>query len=153
MRKHLLLLLLVTLAGSAVGFGKEKPSLTLEFSVAGMSCDGCAQNATKVLKKIHGVQTVTIDFASQHAVVTGREITREQVEEALGTFGFEARFSGDTIVQPLSEEEKGWTMVYSGCWRQSSGQLPARCALLRSLASWDLGPSPSWSSINGGSSS
>ncbi len=106
MRKHLLLLLLVALAGSAVGFGKEKPSLTLEFSVAGMSCDGCAQNATKVLKKIRGVQTVTIDFASQHAVVTGREITREQIEEALGTFGFEARFSGDTIVQSLSEEEK-----------------------------------------------
>ena len=107
MRRHLLLLLLVTLAGSAVGFGKEKTSLTLEFSVAGMSCAGCAQNATKALKKIGGVRTVTVDFASQHAVLnTSREITREQIEEALGTFGFEARFPGDTILQPLSEEEK-----------------------------------------------
>jgi copper chaperone CopZ len=107
MRRQLLALLLVTLAGSAVGFGKEKTSLTLEFSVAGMSCADCAQNATKVLKKIGGVRTVTIDFASQHAILTAtREISREQVEEALGTFGFEARFPGDTIVQPLSEEEK-----------------------------------------------
>ena len=107
MRKHLLLLLLVTLAASAVVFGKEKTSLTLEFSVAGMSCAGCAQNATKALKKIGGVRKVTIDFASQHAVLeVTREITREQIDEALGALGFEARYPGDTILQPLSEEEK-----------------------------------------------
>ena len=107
MRKHLLLLLLLTLAWSAVVFGKEKTSLTLEFSVAGMSCADCAQNATKALKKIGRVRTVTVDFATQHAVLTaGREITREQIEEALGTLGFEARFPGDTILQPLSEDEK-----------------------------------------------
>ena len=107
MRRHLLLLLLVTLVEPALGFGKEKTSVALEFSVAGMSCAGCAQSATEALKKIRGVQTVTIDFASQDAVITAtREIIREQIEEALGTLGFEARFPGDTILQPLSEEEK-----------------------------------------------
>ena len=105
-------LLLATLAAPALGSGREKTSPearpeSLEFSVAGMSCAGCAQSATEALKKIRGVQTVTIDFASQDAVLTAtREITREQIEEALGTFGFEARFPGDTVLQPLSEEEK-----------------------------------------------
>ncbi len=107
MRKYLLLLLLVTLVAPVPGLGKEKKSITLEFSVAGMSCADCAQHATKALKGIGGARTVTIDFASQHAVLTAtREITREQIEEALGTLGFEVRFPGDTILQPLSEEEK-----------------------------------------------
>ncbi len=107
MRKHVVLLLLLTLAGSVLGLGNEKTRPTLEFSVAGMSCADCAQSATKALKKIRGVRTITVDFASQHAVLEAtREITREQIEEALSTLGFEARFPGDTILQPLSEEEK-----------------------------------------------
>ena len=120
-------LLIAILAAAALGtFGpimgtgfstREGPTVELgasqesagekEFFVAGMSCDGCADSATKVLKKIPGAREAKVDFSSKKATLKAdREVTRGEIREALGSLGFEARFPGDPVVQPLSEEEK-----------------------------------------------
>ncbi len=92
---------------------KAEPSLSRksavgkEFFVAGMSCAGCANSATELLEKIPGVHEAKVDFDSKKASIqAGRVITRDEVREALGKLGFEARFPGDLVIRPLSEEEK-----------------------------------------------
>ena len=86
---------------------RENSSAQKEFSVAGMSCGGCANHAIEALKNIPGVVEAQVDFGSTRATVKAdREITESEVRKALGTLGFEARFPGDPMIQPLSEEEK-----------------------------------------------
>jgi thiol-disulfide isomerase/thioredoxin len=78
-----------------------------EFSVAGMVCEDCAKSAQQLLAQIPGVTRATVDLESEAAVVRStRDLPREEIEEALGTMGFEARFPGDVILEALSDEEK-----------------------------------------------
>ena len=85
----------------------EKSSTETDFLLAGMSCAGCANHAAEVLRKIPGVREAMVDFDSEKATIkSDRQITVGEVREALGTLGFEARFPGDLVIQPLSKAEK-----------------------------------------------
>ena len=95
------------IAGQAIGAAQGNSVIETEFSLAGMSCDGCANHAMKALGDISGVLNVRVDFDSKKATVKAkREITRDEIREALRNLGFEARFSGDPVVEALSEAEK-----------------------------------------------
>ena len=97
------------LANFGLGSRAEEspPTGKPEFVVAGMSCPMCAGYATEALEKISGMAEATVDFDSERATIKAtRTITKKEIREALGTLGFEARFAGDLIVKPPSEEEK-----------------------------------------------
>ena len=79
----------------------------MEFSLAGMSCATCVNPATKTLGDISGVLDVQIDFGSKRTIVKAkREISRDEIQEALKELGFEAHFPGDPVVEALSEIER-----------------------------------------------
>ena len=142
MRKRWTPLLILTLAVPlGMSMGNEKTSVTLEFFVAGMSCADCAQNATKVLKKIPGVRQATVDFASQEAVLQAkREVTKEQVQAALGSLGFEPRFPGDPILEPLTDEEKAGldiaTASHGEAFETADHLAPGKITLFDYYADW-----------------
>ena len=78
-----------------------------EFSVAGMVCEDCAKSAQEAMSQISGVTKVTVDVESEIANIRStREVARTEIEEALGALGFEVRFPGDVIIEPLSKQEK-----------------------------------------------
>ncbi len=78
-----------------------------QFLVAGMDCTDCAKHAMEVLKNIPEVYRAEVVFNSKQATIeASRRISKNEVRQALGTLGLEARFSGDLVIHPLSEEEK-----------------------------------------------
>jgi len=81
---------------------------TYEFSIEGMTCGNCANTATNVLKNVKGVKEATVDFETKKAkVVASNRLTEQQIKDAIKTkTNFEALFSGDELVKPLTEEEK-----------------------------------------------
>lgn len=82
------------------------PSTVMEFSVLGMNCASCADAATRALKAVPGVVEPTVDFDSKVGRVrSDGEVSREQIEAALATLGFEARFGDEPLdSDPLPEE-------------------------------------------------
>ncbi len=80
---------------------------TIEFVVAGMSCNGCVATATGALQKLRGVTKVDIEYpASRARIEATREIPPAEIRTALAKLGFEARFAGDAFATPLSAEER-----------------------------------------------
>lgn len=78
-----------------------------EFKVAGMSCGHCAESATEALRKIEGVRSAKVDFATKKAtVVADTRVNRRMITKALGSLGFEARFAGEEALPPLTESER-----------------------------------------------
>jgi thioredoxin 1 len=98
--KRLVILALVLLANAA-------SAATIEFEVAGMSCQGCVATASGALQKLRGVTKVDIEYpASRARVEATREIPPAEIRTALAKLGFEARFAGDSFATPLSAEER-----------------------------------------------
>ncbi|MGX9354523.1 heavy metal translocating P-type ATPase [Roseobacteraceae bacterium S113] len=64
-------------------------SHTLAFTVSGLSCAGCASNATKALRGLPGVASAEVNFANARAQVEG-EADAEAVIAALGAKGYGA---------------------------------------------------------------
>jgi Cu+-exporting ATPase len=58
--------------------------MTHTYHINGMACATCASTVEQRLGKLSGVQEVHVNLAKKEAVVTtDREITAEQVKEAL----------------------------------------------------------------------
>lgn len=105
-----ILLTAVLLCGIKIGFSQStKDSLkTFEFTIEGMTCGNCAQTATNVLKNVKGVKEANVDFESKKAkAVASNKLTEQQIKEAIKSkTNFEALFSGEELVKPLTDEEK-----------------------------------------------
>lgn len=80
---------------------------SMAFAVAGMSCENCASEAARALtSRIPGVIDARVDFDSKAAWLrSARPIPRQQVREALGTLGFEARFADEPTTQTSAMSE------------------------------------------------
>ena len=80
---------------------------TIEFTVEGMSCETCAETATKVLQ-FDGVISASVDFATKKATVVAEErITAADIKKRMyEQSNFEALFAGESLVKPLTETEK-----------------------------------------------
>jgi uncharacterized membrane protein YraQ (UPF0718 family)/copper chaperone CopZ len=61
----------------------------LEMQVRGMRCNGCVTSLTRALKDCEGVSSVDVRLDDGIARVTGREMTGEQLHEAVSSLGFE----------------------------------------------------------------
>ena len=86
----------------------SQTSQTIEFSIEGMTCQGCVNTATGVLKNVEGVESVSIDLASKKAIVTGNiNVTEESLKKAIKSrTNFEPLFASEKLVEPLSNEER-----------------------------------------------
>ena len=92
---------------AAATMATAQPDFVSEFEIAGFSCDGCAATAAGALEKLPGVTKAEVTFATRRArVESTRAIGDAEFRAALAKFGFEARFPGDAVVQPLTAEER-----------------------------------------------
>jgi thioredoxin 1 len=78
-----------------------------EFTIEGLSCGACANNAKKALSQIAGVDSAAVDFKSKKAVVYASSgISKKKIEEVVSSKNFEAVFPGEELVKPLAKEQK-----------------------------------------------
>ena len=78
---------------------------TYTFTIEGMTCEACANTATKALQSIKGIDNVTVDLDSKVAIVRGN-VSKEAIKKAiLNKTNFEVLFEGETLLKPLSNEE------------------------------------------------
>jgi len=100
-----LVIIAILVLGSVFSFGQTTQTHT--FTVEGMTCDGCAQGLTEALQKIEGVESVSVDFNSKTAkVIATNEVTIQTIKAAVKDRNFEALFEDETLLKPLTEEEK-----------------------------------------------
>jgi Cu+-exporting ATPase len=79
--------------------GYDVPQQTLDLAITGMDCVNCASNVERALKKVDGVLDVTVNFASEHALVTvAAGVAREDLALAVEKAGY-------NVVQAEDEAE------------------------------------------------
>lgn len=100
------LVTLTLLISTLVAFGQTIK--TFEFIIEGMTCQNCVNTATRMLKQVGGVDSVSIDLDSKQAIVIAdNNVTEDDLKNAIDTkTNFEALFAGDTLPAPLTEKEK-----------------------------------------------
>ncbi len=85
-------------------FGSAQDTTT--FTIEGMTCKVCANNATKVLRETKGVDSALVDFETKVAIVIGK-ITESDIKNSIKkSTNFEALFQGDSLTKPLTDDEK-----------------------------------------------
>ena len=67
----------------------NSPVRTLELSVTGMACGGCAGTLTRVLMRVPGVERAEVDHRTGRALVTGCA-PAERLIEAIKAAGYDA---------------------------------------------------------------
>jgi len=63
-------------------------SITLR--VAGMTCSHCAASVVRTLEEIPGVRAANVDLSTGQVVVTGDDLHKSVIEEAISRLGYEA---------------------------------------------------------------
>ncbi|OTP72064.1 heavy metal translocating P-type ATPase [Caballeronia sordidicola] len=68
-------------------------SNTAEFAIGGMTCASCVRRVEKALAKVPGVETVSVNLATEKATVhAGPSVSRDQLLAAVTKAGYEATF-------------------------------------------------------------
>lgn len=81
-------------------------SQTFTFTVEGMTCNSCANTATKVLQAIEGVESAKVDYESKTSIVVGT-VSEADIKAAMyKNTNFEVLFEGESLVKPLTDEER-----------------------------------------------
>ncbi|PCH98360.1 MAG: hypothetical protein COB85_01645 [Bacteroidetes bacterium] len=79
---------------------------TFTFTIEGMTCNSCANTATKVLQDLKGVESATVDYESKTATLSGK-VTQDGIRAVLTTnTNFEALFEGESLVKALTDKER-----------------------------------------------
>ena len=79
--------------------GYDVPQQTVDLAITGMDCVNCAQNVERALKKVDGVLDATVNFATEHALVTlAANVPREELVSAVEKAGY-------SVVQAEDEAE------------------------------------------------
>lgn len=68
----------------------NSPARTLELSIAGMTCGGCAGTLVRVLMRVPGVERAEVDHRTGRALVTGTAPV-EKLTEVVEAAGYGAR--------------------------------------------------------------
>ena len=64
-----------------------------DFPVEGMTCASCVARVERALKKVEGVESVSVNFATERATVSGSHaVTHESLSAAVEKAGYTARF-------------------------------------------------------------
>ena len=59
------------------------------FSIKGMSCGGCVNSLTRVLKSVPGIEPIKIEVGKAQLRIDDARVTSQTVKEAVGRAGFE----------------------------------------------------------------
>jgi ubiquinone/menaquinone biosynthesis C-methylase UbiE/copper chaperone CopZ len=75
-----------------------------EFSIEGMSCQGCADTITAALTKIPGVQSAKVSLEEKRAVVTAdtADVPSEKILAAITAAGYEGKPASATQAMPAT---------------------------------------------------
>lgn len=65
---------------------------TIELTITGMTCGGCASAVTRILREVPGVDSVQVDLASGRALVRGAPAS-EALVQAVEAQGYGARLA------------------------------------------------------------
>ncbi len=91
-------------AGYAV---RQSPAI--ELNIAGMTCASCVGRVEKTLKKVPGVQSATVNLATEKALIQAdANVTAEQLIQAVAKAGYEATLQSqvDSISQQQQKEDE-----------------------------------------------
>jgi copper chaperone CopZ len=58
------------------------------FAIKGMNCSHCAKNAENAIRKVEGIESVSVDLASETATIVGTA-SDEEIIQAVEALGFE----------------------------------------------------------------
>ena len=58
------------------------------FTIKGMNCSHCAKNAENAIRKVEGIESVSVDLASETATIEG-SASDEEIIAAVEALGFE----------------------------------------------------------------
>ncbi len=98
---------LLTVPLAEAGQAPSRRDTTMQFTVAGMSCSGCARTATELLRRVEGVLKAEVNFKTKQATLrTNGAVTEDRIRAALGSVGFEPRFPGEAALPPLTPDER-----------------------------------------------
>jgi len=78
------------------------------FSISGMHCEACAKNIETILKKLDGVASVNVNFASEKAYVDfdDKKLNEEEIKKAIKKLGYKIVESADKEKDVGEEEVK-----------------------------------------------
>ena len=103
------LLLGITAAPQAQAQNKiEDPDVTI--AVDGLACPFCAYGLEKKLKKVEGVEALTVDMEEGQVrikLIEGASVTEEQISEAVSDAGFTMTEISFAAKQKTSAKETG----------------------------------------------
>lgn len=63
----------------------------LNLKITGFNCEACVKLSTNVIKKIDGIESVEISQDGTARVISGEEISKEDVANALSPLGFKVK--------------------------------------------------------------
>jgi copper chaperone CopZ len=70
--------------------GNSQMMETREFAVEGMSCEGCVNTVTSVLKAVPGVKSVVVSLKDKKATVLAVQVPSQTIEDAISKAGYKA---------------------------------------------------------------
>lgn len=66
-------------------------STSISFGISGMHCAGCANNIEKALKKLEGIESAQVNFATETARVEYKQIAVEEIYDTVRKLGYEVK--------------------------------------------------------------
>lgn len=84
---------------------------TKEFTVKGMTCASCVNRVEKSVKKVNGVQSVSVNLATNQAQVKydPTDVKDQQIVAAINKLGFEAQLKADKLNKKFLYSVMGMT--------------------------------------------
>ena len=59
------------------------------FTISGMSCGGCVNSLTRVLKSVPGVEPIKIEVGKAQLRLDADRVTSQAIKDAVGRAGFD----------------------------------------------------------------
>ena len=108
---------------------KNKPSLTYDIGIGGMTCASCVARVEKVLNKMPGVLSATVNLATESAriEVATNDMTDARLRRAVRDAGYEPR-------QPETQTDAGRESAWAGFMPVGVGLLLSTPLVLPMLA-------------------
>jgi copper chaperone len=66
-----------------------EPTESRTYTVVGMTCSHCVSSVREELSEVAGVESVDLDLASGHVVVSGRGVVDDAVKAAVEEAGYQ----------------------------------------------------------------
>lgn len=86
--------------------GYDVPTITLDLPITGMTCANCANTVARALRKVEGVLSADVNFATEHAqVIASPNADRQAIIEAVKKAGYGVLETDSTLMDDLTDVE------------------------------------------------